>query len=118
MLDGLESTAPGLTLRLLSRPDRTVVQCAGRLASGNAGLLKSYVKGLLPATKHVVLDLTDLSQMDSCGLGVVVGLYISAKNAGSTLELINLSARVRELFSLANLLLLFEPCGRYGTRLP
>lgn len=118
MPDTLEITAPGLTLRMFSRADATVVHCAGTLTSANSPLLKSHVKSLLPATKHVVLDLTDLSQMDSSGLGVIVGLYISAKNAGSMLELINLSARVRELFSLTNLLLLFEPCGRSGARLP
>jgi anti-anti-sigma factor len=56
--------------------------------------------------------------MDSSGLGTIVALYISAKNAGSTLELINLSPRIRELFGLTNLLSVFETCGRYGTRLP
>lgn len=112
-----EITAPGLALHMFSRADATVVHCTGTLTSGNSALLKSHVKGLLPATRRIVLDLTDLSQMDSSGLGVIVGLYISAKNAGSVLELINLSARVRELFSLTNLLLLFEPCGRSGGRL-
>jgi anti-sigma B factor antagonist len=118
MPDALEVAVPGLKLRTFSRDDATVVQCQGILTSANSATLKSHVKALLPATRHVVLDLTGLSQMDSSGLGVVVGLYISAKNAGCTLELINLSARVRELFSLTNLLLLFEPCGRAGTRLP
>jgi anti-sigma B factor antagonist len=118
MRETFEITAPGLTLRMFSRGDATVVHCTGTLTAANSALLKSHVKGLLPATKHVVLDLTDLEQMDSSGLGVVVGVYISAKNAGSTIELVNLSARVRELFSLTNLLLLFEPCGRSGTRLP
>jgi anti-sigma B factor antagonist len=118
MPDTFEIKAPGLTLRMFSRVDATVVHCTGTLTAANSPLLKSHVKGLLPATKHVVLDLTDLSQMDSSGLGVIVGLYISAKNVGSMLELINLSARVRELFSLTNLLLLFEPCGRSGARFP
>jgi anti-sigma B factor antagonist len=118
MSDNLEVTAPGLTLRTFSREGATVVACAGLLSAANSGLLKSHVKALLPATRRVVLDLTDLSQMDSSGLGTIVGLYISAKNSGRTLELINLSARVRELFSLANILSVFETCGRYGTRLP
>lgn len=118
MPDPLEMSAPGLTLQTLNRGDATVVLCRGVLTATNAGLLKSHVKAFLPAARHVVLDLTELKQMDSSGLGVVVGLYISAKNAGCVLELINLSARVRELFSLSNLLLLFEPCGRYGARMP
>jgi anti-anti-sigma factor len=118
MSDMSEIAGRALTLRSISQQGAQVVQCSGVLSSSNAALLKSEVKGFLPATKHIVLDLTDLSQTDSSGLGTIVGLYISAKKAGCTLEIINLSARVRELFSLTNLLLLFEPCGRSGTRLP
>ncbi len=66
----------------------------------------------------VVLDLTDLVQMDSSGLGAIVGLYISSKRANCELQLINLSPRVRELLSMSNLVSLFEGCGRYGARLP
>ena len=51
----------------------------------------------------VNLDLTDVSYMDSSGLGAMVGLYVSAKTAKSQLKLINLSPRVKELFSLTRL---------------
>jgi anti-sigma B factor antagonist len=113
-----ELGASALKLRTLGRENEVFVQCSGRLVYGNAGLLKSHVKDLLSRTKHVVLDLTDLSQMDSSGLGMIVAVYISARNAGATLELINLNARLRELFGVTNLLSVFETCGRYGTRMP
>lgn len=112
------AAASALKLRTHTRQNETVVECSGILTAGNSGLLKVHVKELLPQTKRVVLDLTDLSRMDSSGLGTIVGLYISARNAGNTLELINLSDRIRELFSMTNLLSVFETCGRYGTRLP
>jgi anti-sigma B factor antagonist len=118
MPDMYEVSTPALQLRTHKFENEIIVQCSGILTSANSGLLKTHVKELLPQTKHIILDLTELSQMDSSGLGTIVGLYISAKNAGSTLELINLSARIRELFSLTNLLSVFETCGRYGTRLP
>jgi len=113
-----EISASSLRLRTLTREHEIFVQCTGSLISSNCAELKSHVKTLLPKTKHVVLDLTELSRMDSSGLGTIVAAYISAKNAGVTLELINLNARIRELFSLMNLLSVFESCGRYGTRLP
>jgi anti-sigma B factor antagonist len=113
-----EVTGPALTLEVVAQPDATVVCCKGVLNSTNSLALKTRVKGLLPGTKHILLDLTALSQMDSSGLGTIVGVYISAKNAGCVLEIINLSARVRELFSLTNLLSVFEPCGRYNMRFP
>jgi anti-anti-sigma factor len=107
---------PVLTLNSFAKDDAMVIECTGKLVSGTAGELHSEVKALLPRTKHVILDLTGVTQMDSSGLGVIAGLYISAKAAGSRLELINLSKRVRELMSLTNLLLLFEQCGEHGVR--
>lgn len=113
-----EISAPSLKLRTLVHESEISVQCSGRLNSSNATVLKSHLKDLLPKTKHLVLDLTDLTQMDSSGLGAIVAVYISARNTGTTLELINLNARIRELFGLTNLLSVFETCGRYGTRMP
>lgn len=118
MPDTIEVSTPDLKLRTHKFENDIVVQCSGVLTSANSALLKTHVKELIPQTKCVVLDLTELSRMDSSGLGAVVAVYISAKNEGSTLELINLSPRIRELFGLSNLLSVFETCGRYGTRLP
>jgi anti-anti-sigma factor len=118
MPESPEISAPSLKLRTLTRENEIFVQCSGSLISENSAVLRNHVKALLPKTKHVVLDLTDLSRMDSSGLGAIVSIYISAHNAGNTLELINLNARIRELFGMTNLLSVFESCGRYGTRLP
>jgi len=38
--------------------------------------------------------------------------------AGTRLEMINLSKRVRELFSITNVLSLFEVCGEQNVRIP
>jgi anti-sigma B factor antagonist len=118
MPDAVATVPTPLLLRSFVQQEATVVRCTGDLTSSNAALLKTFVKGALPDTKRVILDLTNLTRMDSSGLGAIVGLYISAKNAGRALELVNLSPRVRELFGLTNLLSVFETCGRYGTRLP
>ena len=98
----------------------TVVRCAGRLTAETGPLLKAEAKPkpLLLKGCQVVLDLSDLVQMDSSGLGTLVGLYISAKTAGCELELVNLSPRIRELLSLTNVLSVFEACGRSGARIP
>ena len=113
-----QETTPALALETVAHSDVALVRCKGVLKSMNSAELKTRIKKMLPHTKHIVLDLTELSQMDSSGLGTIVGLYVSAKSSGCTLEIINLSARVRELFSLTNLLSLFEPCGRYNIRFP
>jgi anti-sigma B factor antagonist len=107
-----------LSLRSFVQEEATVVRCSGELTSSTTALLKTYVKGALPDTKRIILDFAHLSRVDSSGLGTIVGLYISAKNAGRKLEIVNLTPRVRELFGLSNLLSVFEACGQCGTRLP
>lgn len=59
------------------------------------------------------LDLAQVPLIDSSGLGTVMALYISARTRGCRLELVNAGEQVRALFSVTNLLSLFEAAGRY-----
>jgi anti-sigma B factor antagonist len=81
----------------------TIVRCVGRITSDTSQSLKTTVKALLSDSKTVVLDLTNVSYMDSSGLGAIVGLYVSAKAANCRLKLINLNQRLKELFSITRL---------------
>jgi anti-anti-sigma factor len=58
---------------------------------------------VLPDNKIVVLDLSNVTHMDSAGLGALVGLWISAKKGGRELKLVSLSDRIRELLRLTKL---------------
>ena len=88
--------------------DIVLVRCRGKLVAGVNHVLYKEVSQLIPNNKRIVLDLTDLTHMDSMGLGTVVRLYVSAKSAGCVLKLINLGSRIRHLFSISNLLSVFE----------
>jgi anti-anti-sigma factor len=107
-----------LTLVTSTESDAATIRCTGKLVANSTGILQAEVRGLLPTYRRVVLDLTDLGYMDSSGLGSIIGLYVSAKSAGGRLEVINLSARVRQLFSITNVLSLFEVCGEQNIRIP
>jgi anti-sigma B factor antagonist len=87
--------------------DEVIVRCHGKLVAGVNDLLYTQVSQLIPGSKRIVLDLPDLAYMDSMGLGTVVRLYVSAKSAGCDLKLINLGKRVRQLFSVTNLMSVF-----------
>jgi anti-sigma B factor antagonist len=100
-----------LTIETAIDGDTATVRCCGKLTSTVAGELQTAVKPLVRTTKRVVIDLSDLTFMDSMGLGTVASLYVSAKTGGCQLELINLSRRIRDLFTMTHLLSLFEPCG-------
>ncbi len=97
-----------LTLETVRTPGETIVHCAGKINSSTTALLQSTVRGLIPETESVILDLTDVSYMDSSGLGAIVGLYFSAKRQHCTLKLIILNQRVKELLRLTKLASVFE----------
>src|ERR1022692_4542066 len=69
-----------LNLGTVKTPDETIVHCSGRITSSTSEQLQTAVRSLIPSAKCVVLDLTNVSYMDSSGLGALVGLYVSAKN--------------------------------------
>ena len=106
-----EATPSRLTLEIERSGDTAVVLCSGKLVAGVNDFLYSKVSELIPETRRIVLDLTDLTHMDSMGLGAVVRLYVSAKSAGCDLELINLGKRIRELLGVTNLLSVFTVIG-------
>ena len=97
-----------------------VVDLDGRITLGEStGLLRDNVRQLLSqGTRKIVLNLANVSYMDSAGLGTLVGAYVSAKRAGCELELINFNQRVKELLGLTHLLSVFESCGRHFTKFP
>jgi anti-anti-sigma factor len=84
-------------------PTESVVHCTGKVRSDTIQQLKATVKPLFSESKTVVLDLTNVTYMDSSGLGAMVGLYISAKAAKSQLKLINLNERLKEIFSITRI---------------
>jgi anti-sigma B factor antagonist len=99
---------PALTLQTEKTPTETIVHCSGRISSDTAGLLSSTARNLMLETKVLVLDLTNVSYMDSSGLGSIMGIYVSSKRASCKLKLINLNQRIKELFSITRLAPLFE----------
>jgi anti-sigma B factor antagonist len=104
------ATSP-LTLDIDRKGDIVTIKCHGKLFYGGTELLTKRVKEQIPGSKQIILDLTDLSHMDSMGIGTVVRLYVSAKSAGSHLQLINLGPRVRQVLGITNLLsILCEMC--------
>jgi|SRR5271165_4718750 len=99
---------PELNLETVKTPEETIVHCSGRITSATTDQLQTTVRRLIPETECVVLDLTDVSYMDSSGLGSIVGLYLSAKRQHCRLKLINLNQRLKELFRLTKLTSVFE----------
>jgi anti-anti-sigma factor len=87
----------------------TAVNCHGRLVSETASAVKEAVKPLIPLGGRIVVDLGDVTQLDSSGLGALVGLKASAINQGlCILEFANMTPRVLELLRITRLTQMFS----------
>lgn len=85
------------------------VDCIGRIVFGEeSAVLRDTVKKLLLTSKRTVLNLAGITYIDSGGLGTLVGLYTSARNAGGALKLANLTPRVGDLLQVTKLVTIFE----------
>jgi anti-sigma B factor antagonist len=111
-----EAALSCLTLDIDRDANPVVVRCSGRLVAGVNNSLYIKVSELIPHSSRIVLDLTGLTFMDSTGLGTLVRLYVAARSAGCSLELINLGKRIRELLGIANLLSVFTIIGENNIR--
>jgi anti-sigma B factor antagonist len=103
-----------LTVETERKPDCILFHLRGKLVSGVCSFLYNKVHVVIPETKLIVLDLTELEWVDSMGLGTLVRLYVACKSAGVKLQLINLGPRVRELLGLTNMLGIFAEMGEKG----
>jgi anti-sigma B factor antagonist len=113
----MPDSTPTLTLDIDRTSNPIVVRCHGKLLYGTSDILYTQVKPLLPGSKRIVLDLTDLIRMDSMGLGALVRLYVSARSAGCSLELMNLGKQVRILLGTAQMLSAFTIVGEHGIKM-
>jgi anti-sigma B factor antagonist len=88
----------------------TVVALDGRIVLGEeTNSLRETVKKLLAdGKKKVVLDLKNVSLIDSAGLGTLVSVRHSANSRGTSLRLCNLGTRTNELLQVTKLVTVFE----------
>jgi anti-anti-sigma factor len=111
-----QATASPLTIAVERTADCTAVRCTGRLVSGVSDRLYLEVSQLIPGSKRIVLDFTDLTHMDSTGLGALVRLYVSAKSAGCALQLFNIGKPIRQLLGVTHLVSVFQIIGDNNIR--
>ena len=83
----------------------TVLELSGRLVLGDGDEpLKGKVKDLMQqGATYVMLNMTDVTYVDSAGLGALAGLSLSARNQGREITVLNPSKRLLELLCMARL---------------
>lgn len=91
----------------------TIVDLAGKIALGetNQQLHESIRQIVQDGNKNVVLNLTNVSMIDSSGLGELVGSYATLEKNGGTLKLANIPERLLELMTITKLYTVFDIFG-------
>ena len=102
------ASAPELSLHTDKTGDEMLVRCAGKITTSSSGLLKATVNSLMLENPIVVLEMGEVSYVDSSGLGALVGLYISSRRTSCSLKLRNMNGRLAELLQITRLTQFFE----------
>ena len=88
-----------------------VIKVTGDITLNKGGdvLLKDKVQSLIQQGQNrIVLDLSNVSYVDSAGLGELVQAYATTKNRGGALKLQGVTKRLRDLLVVTKLLTVFD----------
>lgn len=90
--------------------DVSVVDVAGRITLGEgSSALRDTLRDLIAKNhKKILLNLGEVSYIDSSGIGELVSGFTSVTNSGGSLKLLSLSKRVKDLLQITKLYTVFD----------
>ena len=91
--------------------DVVIVDVSGKVTLGDGGdvALRDKMRSLIQqGQKKVLLNLGEVSYVDSAGLGEIVQSYATVKKNGGALKLLNVTKRIKDLLSITKLLTVFD----------
>ncbi|MBL0156006.1 MAG: STAS domain-containing protein [Bryobacterales bacterium] len=101
-----------MSVKLTTRQigDVTVIDAAGRITLGEgSSTFRDSIKELTAkGHKKVLLNLGEVSYIDSSGIGELVSGFTTVSNAGGQLKLLKLTKRIQDLLQITKLYTIFE----------
>jgi anti-anti-sigma factor len=96
----------GLHIAIREFGDVTILDLRGRSTiDGESELLGGHLQKLVAnGVRKLLLNLTDLTQVDSSGVSTIVATYVSLKRQGGDLKLLRPGGRVLEVLRVLHLL--------------
>jgi anti-sigma B factor antagonist len=90
--------------------DVTVVDAAGRITLGEgASVFRDIIRDLAAkGNKKILVNLNEVSYIDSSGIGEMVSGFTTVTNHGGQLKLLGLTKRVKDLLQITKLYTVFE----------
>jgi len=88
----------------------TILDLSGRITLGEGSVqLRDAVRDLLSkGQKHILLNLADVSYIDSSGIGELVSAFTTVRNQGGELKLLKLTKKVHDLLQITKLYTVFD----------
>lgn len=88
----------------------TILDLHGKITIGEGNVeIRNKVRDLLESgNKNILLNLGDVSYVDSSGIGELVSCYTRVSNQGGQLKLLNLTKKLQELLAITKLLTVFD----------
>ena len=90
--------------------DVSVIDVAGRITLGEgSSALRDQIRELVGKNqKNILLNLGEVSYIDSSGIGELVSGFTTVTNQGGQLKLLNLTKRVKDLLQITKLYTVFD----------
>jgi anti-sigma B factor antagonist len=109
----LANASPALRIETERQPGKIIVRCTGKVNLESWTLFSRTVRGLLAEQKPVRVDLANVVEVDSIGIGAFVSLWASAKGGGGDLKFTHPNKRVQDVVEITKLYDMFEdfPAG-------
>ena len=87
-----------------------IVDLSGRITLGEgSGTVRNTIKELADQGKrNILLNLGEVSYIDSAGLGEMIGSYATITNQGGKIKLLNVQKKVKDLLQVTKLYSIFE----------
>lgn len=90
--------------------DVAIVDLAGRITLGEgSGLVRNTIKELVSSGhKRILLNLKDVTYIDSAGLGELVNAFNTVKKEGGALKLVGVTKKLKDLLVITKLSTVFD----------
>jgi anti-sigma B factor antagonist len=88
----------------------TVVDLSGRITLGEGSVvLRDTIRDLIAkGEKKILLNLGDVTYIDSSGIGELVSAFTAVRKEGGELKLLNLTKKVHDLLQITKLYTVFD----------
>jgi len=88
----------------------TIIDLSGRITLGEGSvLLRDMVRDLVTkGQRKILLNLGDVTYIDSSGIGELVSAFTTVRNQGGELKLLNLTKKVHDLLQITKLYTVFD----------